>query len=562
MTIKAKLFAVVPLHPDKDKNTRMVEAALRSFQSRYSIYHKPNVQSVEVKPWGEKTQAISFTAIARNHAHAEEMQAFLDQLLKKQAFRPTRDVPVIGFILRAYNSWNIRERFAELKKSFSAWRNERITVKSSELNNDNEYDLLFLQKKGFVRARGTGQSITQIYGKIENLTPKSLVVVIKPGTYFVAQGNYQNMATRREYSVYLPSNSIKQVAIDATCINAGLPIPEEKNHFYGVKKVSDELIWFIFFSNNLNSMAVQAGVWALTDNYSAADVKERLVLRDRSGNTQRAISDEDIDSAAQMLDSLGIKHSLSNNNPNPMDPKLLGQIGLRYLEGDGIEQNTRKAKKWLQQAAKAGSPDAMYLVGHLYSLRKPNKWNFKKKFKWYKMAADNGSVDAMFDIGNCYIKGEGVKKDSSHAFKWFQKAADNGFEGAMYNIGRCLSTGDGVRKDNNQAIQWFRKAADKGFVEAMNGLAWIYISDIEFRDPETALLLAEKCVQHSKKNAEFLDTLACAYAENGKFSKAVEKEKEAIELAHSNELRAEFKMRLSAFEKGLTYLESEAEQSA
>jgi len=81
------------------------------------------------------------------------------------------------------------------------------------------YDLLFLHERGFVRARATGQSITTIYGEAESLINKPLTVLIKPGTYFVARGNYQNMVTRCEYTLTLYPCTTQNVAIDATCIN-------------------------------------------------------------------------------------------------------------------------------------------------------------------------------------------------------------------------------------------------------------------------------------------------------------------------------------------------------
>lgn len=126
----------------------------------------------------------------------------------------------------------ISERFKTWQKARRQRRIERLTAKAAELEEGKEYDLLFLHGKGFVRARGTGQSITRIHGEIENLIAKKLQVVIKPGTYFVARGNCQNMVTRDEYSVTLYPTSTQQVSIDAACINAHRPIPGDKDRFW------------------------------------------------------------------------------------------------------------------------------------------------------------------------------------------------------------------------------------------------------------------------------------------------------------------------------------------
>ena len=189
-------------------------------------------------------------------------------------------------------------------------RTEKLTEKAAQLEEGKEYDLLFLHSKGFVRARGTGQSITRIYGEIENLIAKKLQIVIKPGTYFVARGNCQNMVTREYYSVTLHPTSTQRVTIDAACINANLPIPGEQDRFYGVRRVSDDLARFLEASKRADPMTVQAGVWALTDNYSGSDVKNHLILTDQYGNRRQAVSDRNIEEARRILKELGIRSNL------------------------------------------------------------------------------------------------------------------------------------------------------------------------------------------------------------------------------------------------------------
>ncbi|MGE0469687.1 MAG: hypothetical protein AB7L09_12990 [Nitrospira sp.] len=196
---------------------------------------------------------------------------------------------------------------------FKAWKRrrvEKLTAKAAHLEEGQEYDLLFLYEQGFVRARGTGQSITTITGEIENLIAKTLRVVIKPGTYFVSAGNTQNMVTRREYTVTLYPESKKEVSIDATCINADRPIPGKSDQFYGVKRVSENLARFLEASRGRDPMVVQAGVWTLTDGYSGEDVKNHLYVQDREGNRHQAVSDWHINEAKRILHELAIPNRL------------------------------------------------------------------------------------------------------------------------------------------------------------------------------------------------------------------------------------------------------------
>jgi hypothetical protein len=209
------------------------------------------------------------------------------------------------------------QMFNTISKRFKAWqkarwqrRTEKLTARAASLDEGKTHDLLFLHQQGFVRARGMGQSITRIHGEIENLIARPLRVSIRPGTYFVARGNCQNMVTRQECTVTLYPTSTARVAIDAACINASLPIPKDKDRFYGVRRVSDDLARFLEATRDADPMVVQAGVWALTDNYSGHDVQHHLVVQDERGNRRQAVSNDDIETARRILRELGIRSRL------------------------------------------------------------------------------------------------------------------------------------------------------------------------------------------------------------------------------------------------------------
>jgi hypothetical protein len=171
-------------------------------------------------------------------------------------------------------------------------------------------DLVSLTKRRFVRATATGQSITRISAKLENLLPKKLHVVIPPGTYFLSSGNHRNMVARKEQVITLLPLSSRQVFIDASCINAPRPIPSDSDAFNGVERTSGDLARFLLAAGDAGPMAVQAGVWALTDGYTCYDVKTHLSMRDQNGNTRPAVTDSEIAEARRILKCLGIRNNL------------------------------------------------------------------------------------------------------------------------------------------------------------------------------------------------------------------------------------------------------------
>jgi hypothetical protein len=175
---------------------------------------------------------------------------------------------------------------------------------------EEEEDIVYLSKYGFVLPRATGQSITHISAEVENLTEKSLQVVIKPGTCFLSSGSHQNMVTCQRHTFRLFQGETKRVSVPAACINAGKPIPAQKDRFRGVARVSDNLTRFLERASAEDAMVIQAGVWALTDNYSGTDVQRRLIARTSRGESCPAVSAAQVAKARQILDELQVPNRL------------------------------------------------------------------------------------------------------------------------------------------------------------------------------------------------------------------------------------------------------------
>ena len=171
-------------------------------------------------------------------------------------------------------------------------------------------DVVTLHRAGILRASASGRTITRIAGEIGNLARCRAEVSIGPGTYFVSSGNHQNMVTCREYTFSLDGLETASFDVAAACINASLPIPGGRSRFRGVARVSDNLRRFLEAATGKSPMTIQAGVWAITDGYTAYQIETHLVSRDRYGNTRPAISMEEIAEAKRILDALGISHRL------------------------------------------------------------------------------------------------------------------------------------------------------------------------------------------------------------------------------------------------------------
>jgi len=111
-----------------------------------------------------------------------------------------------------------------------------------------------------------------------------------------------------------------------------------------------------------------------------------------------------------------------------------------------------------------------------------------------------------------------------------------------------------------QAIAAFRIQADGGEVDAQNALAWLLATqpDPKLRDGRRAVTYAEKAVVATRReNAEYLNTLAAAYAEAGEFVNAITVQKEAIALLRTEKEIEGYASRLKLYESSLPYRQSE-----
>jgi len=191
-----------------------------------------------------------------------------------------------------------------------AWKKKQWLQRAEALSDQADYDLLALWEARFVLARATGQSITHVNARIDNKTHRRLRVVIRPGTYFISSGAHQNMVTTTQHRFSIEPHKDATVRVQASCINAGRPVPGETDRFQGVASVPASVMRFLETAVNEDPMVIQAGVWALTDGYSGEDVENRLSILAADGQKRQAISAFQVAIAKRILDGLGLANRL------------------------------------------------------------------------------------------------------------------------------------------------------------------------------------------------------------------------------------------------------------
>ncbi|MBO6946596.1 MAG: SEL1-like repeat protein [Rhodospirillales bacterium] len=107
------------------------------------------------------------------------------------------------------------------------------------------------------------------------------------------------------------------------------------------------------------------------------------------------------------------------------------QQGLRFYNGDGVEQNFGKAAQHFLKAAEAGHVGAQYNLGIMNYTGQTGGQDFANAAKWFERAASAGHTQAQYNLGFLYYEGKGVAQDLKTAFDWINRAAEEGYPKAI-----------------------------------------------------------------------------------------------------------------------------------
>mgnify|MGYP006094231449 CR=1 FL=1 len=86
--------------------------------------------------------------------------------------------------------------------------------------------------------------------------------------------------------------------------------------------------------------------------------------------------------------------------------------------------------------------------------------------RYLKEAAQAGSGRAQEGLGVLYANGAGVPKNEKKAVKWYKKGVQNGSSNCMFNLGRMMMRGQGCDVHVEKGLALIKRAAGTGHVKA------------------------------------------------------------------------------------------------
>jgi len=106
------------------------------------------------------------------------------------------------------------------------------------------------------------------------------------------------------------------------------------------------------------------------------------------------------------------------------NPVAQNNLGILYLDGKGVKQDTSEAVRYLSLSAASGSSLGQNNLGGLYREGKGVPRDYSKAAQWFVASAAQGNAAAMYNLGLMYEMGQGMKAEPFHAYMWYALAAE------------------------------------------------------------------------------------------------------------------------------------------
>jgi uncharacterized protein len=130
--------------------------------------------------------------------------------------------------------------------------------------------------------------------------------------------------------------------------------------------------------------------------------------------------------------------------------------------GIGGAKDFSAAMLWWKKAAAGGSSEAEFNIGVMYLEGEGVTVNEVEGVNWLRRAAGEGSSAAAARLGSMALLGQGQLKPGSESVRWLKAAAEAGEGIAMWNLGSTFYRGFGVQVDYVEAYMWYALAAERG----------------------------------------------------------------------------------------------------
>tara|TARA_B100000700_G_scaffold154110_1_gene171014 strand:+ start:1395 stop:2693 length:1299 start_codon:yes stop_codon:yes gene_type:complete len=277
------------------------------------------------------------------------------------------------------------------------------------------------------------------------------------------------------------NNTPPQLPIDTKKIIPLPPTPPSNDSMLTKAKAEDEAKSKSKLEAEAAAKAeAEADAYKIAKSKSEADAKAKLQAEaDAKAKAEaelnlKKLKDECGDSynSGDYNDALLKCAELSNKN-NVFGKRIMG---LMYLHGHGIKQNTSKANELFVETAESGD---IWSITHLANNAIENK-DYVNAHKWFTKGEILGDLNSIYQLGLFYYNGLGITQDFGISYSKFIKSAELGDSDSQFYIGKFYHFGNGsfvkspVEKDYFKALEWYSLSADQENNKAQNNIGTLY----------------------------------------------------------------------------------------
>lgn len=193
-----------------------------------------------------------------------------------------------------------------------------------------------------------------------------------------------------------------------------------------------------------------------------------------------ALSTEEFEQASKLLRGIGgVQDEEEGMNlmmiaAEKGDPSAQCYIGLMFRDGSStLPRDPEKSLFWIKKSAEQGNEIAIEEMGMKYYEGFGVEQDYAEALKWLKLAAQKGKSSAYSSIGIMYRDGQGVDPDLTLAEENFKKGAAAGNSYSTFLLARLYGHyADPLQPQ--KALKWYERASEMGSHRATEYLMTAY----------------------------------------------------------------------------------------
>jgi TPR repeat protein len=243
------------------------------------------------------------------------------------------------------------------------------------------------------------------------------------------------------------------------------------------------------------------------------------------------------------------------------DATALYYLAQMHVSGEVGAADWDLAQRLLTRAAELGYPPAGAQAGVYLLGRDAAPEDVQRGLYFLRTAAASGNGLAAYALGMSYLFGQHVERDAGLAAQWLTRASELEVAVATAWLAELYMKGLGVTADVARAQELRRQVFPTMSVTERNRFAWRLAvgPDADLRNGGHAVEIME-IVAVERPIPAYLDTLAAAYAEAGRFDDAMRAQQRAIDALPSDAaaaMRESFADRAALYRTGQPYREAQ-----